>query len=147
MSDDDQLLDSIEAAEKRVRELEEVAARSAPDKSASGARTPVLFVLAVLCTIASFIIFRNANNSVQEDIVATQLDFIMEADAEVLAYHELFGELPVEMPDYALRNFVSYQRLGSETYRLMPLLGSEVVIARELSEVLDPALVRQSLQQ
>jgi|GEM_PF-1420281 len=146
MSDDDQLRDSIAAAERHIQKLQQETHKHVRKKNrVFTARAVGLLIVAALLSLTSINGFYTASAQLRDDIISTELDFLMEADAEVLTYHSLFGELPIELPDYALRNFVQYQRTGANSYNLIPLLESDVVVARNLDEPLDVDAVRGSL--
>lgn len=70
----------------------------------------------------------------------------MEADATVSLYRDQYGMLPEILPDYTLRPFVDYSRVGVDNYTLrLHLDGYDEAIPVEAMRTLNAADVNRIL--
>ena len=91
------------------------------------------------CLLSSIKLFYTEarDRAIAEDIEASALDLIMEADASVSIYREQFGMLPEDLPDISLRPFVDYSRVNENNYTLrLHLEGYDAVIPVSITQTL-----------
>ena len=149
MPSDKDLKQSIGAAERSIREQEQLS-KSLKSKAGSGSgrqRLVFLAVGALLFSGAAFAMYQEGRDQIVEDMKTTVLDMIMTADAEVIVYYEALGELPVELPDFSLLSFVSYEKVDNENFVLTSTFDDyNTPISRNINSTITDQEVQQILQ-
>lgn len=140
-----------ETAFQAQQELKETAEKnekpSQYSKSKKRLNTLSVLTLLLLVLIATKIFFIDAlNRSIDNDIQNSALDLVMQADAYIVIYHQVYGALPESLPDETLRPFISYQKLDETQYSLqLPFTGHNQLILQDINQTLTVEKVQETI--
>ena len=124
MSDDKELHQSVQAAMQGIQRAKANAAHQVAKKPRKSSLVIWGLLLFVVAFAAAVLQYELEEKRIVMDLRESSLELLLEADADVFNYYTSTRNLPVELPDPLLRNFVRYEPIDDYQFYLQSTYGS-----------------------